>query len=62
MKTLSLKDNKNGVLIGGQGSCIKVYNRGQLAKILLHFNTPENILLIFPQTFERDSYFTSTTL
>ena len=48
-------------ILGG-GNCIKVYPHGQIAKINLHFNAPGNIFLIFPQKFERDSYFTSTTL
>ena len=44
------------------GNCIEVYLRVQIVKIHPHFNTSGNIFLIFPQKFERDSYFTSTTL
>ena len=34
----------------------------KFSKYTYTFNTPENIYLIFPQKFEQDSYFTSTTL
>ena len=48
---------------GGLGrDCIKVYPWGQIAKTLLHFNTPGNYIFLFPQKIEWDSYLTSTTL
>ena len=40
------------------GNCIKVYPRVEIAKIHLHFDTPENL---FSLKFEWDSYNASAT-
>ena len=40
------------------GDCIKVFPRGQIAKIHIYLET---FLKKFSQKFDRDSYFTSTT-